>query len=60
MQKSMQKRVSRRFKRDYTALEKVEQTLTMGCIFEQYMLIKKSEGLATRTINEYYVHYDIP
>lgn len=54
----MEKRVTRKFKRDNTARIKVEETLTMGDMFEQFMLIIISEGLATRTIREYYVNYD--
>jgi integrase/recombinase XerD len=55
----MQKRtVSRKFKREQSAPKTNEQTYTMTEMFERFMLIKKSEGLARRTIKEYYINFD--
>ncbi|PWW20199.1 integrase/recombinase XerD [Cytobacillus oceanisediminis] len=55
----MQKRtVSRKFRREQSAPKTNEQTYTMTEMFERFMLIKKSEGLARRTIKEYYINFD--
>ncbi|WP_040205125.1 tyrosine-type recombinase/integrase [Neobacillus jeddahensis] len=56
----MQRKVNRKFKRE-TSVSNVnisQDSYTMSEMFERFMLLKKSEGLARRTIKEYYINYD--
>jgi integrase/recombinase XerD len=52
------RRTIRKYKREGVVNLKKTENLTMNEMFEQFMFLKKSEGLAKRTIQEYYVHYD--
>lgn len=55
----MQRKVNRKLKRESTLPKvNVSDDYTMSEMFERFMLIKKSEGLARRTIKEYYVNYE--
>jgi integrase/recombinase XerD len=56
----MQRKVNRKFKRETTVsnVNVSQDSYTMSEMFERFMLLKKSEGLARRTIKEYYVNYD--
>lgn len=49
----MRKGLQRRYKRESA----VNNPLTMTEMFEEYMLVKKGEGLAKRTISEHYTNY---
>lgn len=51
-------RKKRKYTRNPTFCKQIDHELTMNEMFEQFMFIKKSEGLAPRTIKEYYVNYE--
>lgn len=50
----MRKGLTRKYKRNTGA---ITHELTMTEMFEEFMLIKKGEGLAKRTVAEYYTNY---
>ena len=56
----MQRKVNRKFKREATVSKASvrQDSYTMSEMFERFMLLKKSEGLARRTIQEYYNNYE--
>lgn len=47
----------RKFKREANFSSNIESNLTMNEMFERFMMIKKSEILAKRTIDEYLANY---
>ncbi|MDP4085113.1 MAG: tyrosine-type recombinase/integrase [Bacillota bacterium] len=56
----MQKKTVRKYKRGDVGIKSVEEfldELTLDDMFSKFMAYKKTEGLAPRTINEYYQHF---
>jgi integrase/recombinase XerD len=49
--------VVRKYKRE-TSPEKLIENITMSEMFERFMFLKKAEGLARRTIDEYYINFE--
>ncbi|WP_102346840.1 tyrosine-type recombinase/integrase [Bacillus sp. Marseille-P3661] len=54
----MQRKPLRKFKRNTFVDSSKVEGLTMREMFENFMIIKKSEGLSKRTIDEYYINFD--
>lgn len=52
----MRKNSPRKYRRE-TISRLAAHTMSMTEMFEEYMLLKKGEGLARRTIDEYYINY---
>ncbi|WP_214482384.1 phage integrase SAM-like domain-containing protein [Bacillus sp. SM2101] len=52
------KTITRRYNRDNSSRERVDLSMSMSEMFEQFMYLKKAEGLTNRTIDEYYIHYE--
>ncbi|WP_227936037.1 tyrosine-type recombinase/integrase [Alkalihalobacillus deserti] len=56
----MQKKTMRKLKRNQatTQMSNVLHSLTLHEMFEKFMVYKRTEALANRTINDYYKHFD--
>ncbi|MFD2638442.1 tyrosine-type recombinase/integrase [Piscibacillus salipiscarius] len=51
-------RKTRKYQRNVELTKQIENDFSMSEMFEQFMFIKKTEGLAKRTIEEYYVNFN--